>query len=100
MEYSAICQRKQAQFWERIPPEWRLSPAQIPSGMHSPAESVTNTRYDRVNVMDIPRSCGILSPKEIDITEKWDIRGLLSQIHTQKLTTIEVTEAFCKVCPS
>ncbi|KAL4787446.1 fatty-acid amide hydrolase [Aspergillus varians] len=96
MEYHGTAQRKQAQLWERIPQEWRLSPSLIPPGMHSPAESVTNVQYDRVNVMDIPRSCGLLSSKEIGITENWDIRGLLSQIHSQALTAKEVVEAFCK----
>jgi hypothetical protein len=98
MEYSAIAQRKQAQLWERIPQGWRLSPSQIPPGMHSPAESVNNVQYDRVNVLEIPRSCGLLSAKELEITESWDVKGLLGQIHSQKLTSKEVIEAFCKVC--
>jgi hypothetical protein len=98
MEYSAIAQRKQTQLWERIPQEWRLSPSQIPLGMHSPAESVTNVQYDRVNVLGIPRSCGLLSEKELNITENWDVQGLLGQLHSQKLTSKEVIGAFCKVC--
>jgi hypothetical protein len=97
MEYSSIAQRKQAQLWERIPQQWRLSPSQIPPGMHSPADSVTNVQYDRVNVIDIPHSCGLLSSKQIEITENWDIKGLLGQIHSQRLTAREVIEAFCKV---
>ncbi|KAL2863742.1 putative general amidase [Aspergillus lucknowensis] len=96
MEYSAIAQRKQSQLWERIPPQWRLSPSQIPPGMHSPAESVANVQYDRVNVLDIPRSCGLLSAKELEITENWDVTGLLSQIHGLKLSAKEVVQAFCK----
>ncbi|KAL5334902.1 amidase signature domain-containing protein [Aspergillus crustosus] len=96
MEYLAIAQRKQAQLWERIPQQWRLSPSQIPSGMHSPADSVTNVQYGRVNVLDIPRSCGLLSPKQIHITENYDINDLLDQVHRQRLTAREVIEAFCK----
>ncbi|KAL4880135.1 amidase signature domain-containing protein [Aspergillus karnatakaensis] len=96
MEYSSIAQRKQVQLWGRIPEQWRLSPSQIPPGMHSPSDSVTNVQYDRVNVLDIPRSCGLLSPKQIEITESCDIRDLLGQIHSQKLTAKEVIEAFCK----
>lgn len=97
MKYSEIAERKQAQLWERIPQEWRLSPSHIPAGMHSPAESVANVQYDRVNVMDIPRSCGLLSARQIEITENWDIKGLLNQIHSQNFTAKEVIEAFCKV---
>ncbi|KAL2799689.1 amidase signature domain-containing protein [Aspergillus keveii] len=96
MEYSATAQRKQTQLWERIPQEWRLSPSQIPPGMHSPAESVNNVQYDRVNVLGIPRSCGLLSAKELEITESWGVKGLLGQIHSQKLTSEEVIGAFCK----
>lgn len=97
MKYPEIAERKQAQLWERIPQEWRLSPSLVPAGMHSPAESVANVQYDRVNVMDVPRSCGLLSARQIEITENWDIKGLLGQIHSQKLTAKEVIEAFCKV---
>ncbi|OJJ62898.1 hypothetical protein ASPSYDRAFT_674213 [Aspergillus sydowii CBS 593.65] len=96
MKYPEIAERKQAQLWERIPQEWRLSPSLVPAGMHSPAESVANVQYDRVNVMDVPRSCGLLSARQIEITENWDIKGLLGQIHSQKLTAKEVIEAFCK----
>ncbi|KAL3444749.1 amidase signature domain-containing protein [Aspergillus insuetus] len=96
MEYSAIAQRKQSQLWERIPQGWRLSPSQISPGMYSPAESVNNVQYDRVNVLGIPRSCGLLSAEELEITENWDVKGLLGQIHSQKLTSKEVIEAFCK----
>ncbi|KAL4934328.1 putative general amidase [Aspergillus undulatus] len=96
MEYSSIAEQKQNQLWERIPQQWRLSPSQIPAGMHSPAESVTNVQYDRVNVLDIPRSCGLLSSKELEITQNWDIKGLLSQIHSKRVTAKEVIEAFCK----
>ncbi|KAI9368106.1 amidase signature domain-containing protein [Aspergillus egyptiacus] len=96
MEYSTIAERKQSQLLERIPSQWRLSASLIPPGMHSAAESVNNVQYDRISVMDIPASCGLLSSKEIGITENWDIRGLLGQIHTQRLTAKEVVQAFCK----
>ncbi|KAL4954262.1 amidase signature domain-containing protein [Aspergillus filifer] len=96
MEYSKIAEQKQAQLWERIPQQWRLSSDLIPAGMHSPADSVTNVQYDRVNVMDIPQTCGLLSPAELEITEKWDVKGLLGQIHSKRLTAKEVVQAFCK----
>lgn len=98
MEYSFVAEQKQAQLWERIPQQWRLSSDLIPAGMHSPADSVTNIQYDKINVMDIPRTCGLLSPTELEITEKLDVKGLLCQIHSKRLTAKEVVEAFCKVC--
>ncbi|PKY08623.1 fatty-acid amide hydrolase [Aspergillus campestris IBT 28561] len=95
--YQQIAQRKQAHLAAQIPPEWRLSPAHIPAGMLSPAESVTDVQsYGRVNVMDVPRTCGLLSSHELDITEKYDIRGLMGEIAGGKLTCEEVVGAFCK----
>lgn len=68
-----------------IPSEWR-----IPS-------------TDALSVLDIPRTCGILSPKEIEITET-DGTILVQKMIKGEL---EVTEAFWKraaigqqlVCP-
>lgn len=66
--------------------------------MLSPEESITNTsQYESVNVLDIPRRCGLLSPRQLDITEKWDINGLLEEMRSGRLTVKEVCESFCKV---
>lgn len=101
MAYAAISQRKLAETDAKIPSEWRLSESQIPPGMLSPAESITNVKqYGRVNVMDIPRTCGLLSARELEITEQYDVRGLLRAMTDKRLTAEEVTTAFCKVrCP-
>ena len=98
MEYQQIAQRKQAHLAAQIPPEWRLSPAHIPAGMLSPAESVTDVQsYGRVSVMDVPRTCGLLSQRELAITEQYDIQGLVGEMAGGKLTCEEVVGAFCKV---
>lgn len=97
--YVAIAQRKQTELAAKIPSEWRLRADLIPEGMLSPAESITEgpKQYGRVNVMEIPRTCGILTSKELDITEKYDVRGLVSAMVDGKLKSEEVTRAFCKV---
>lgn len=102
MAYTTVSQRKLAELDAKIPAEWRLSASQIPPGMLSPAESITNVKqYGRVNVMDIPRTCGLLSARELQITEDYDVRGLLRAMADNHLTAEEVTTAFCKVrCPS
>ncbi|KAE8379943.1 amidase signature domain-containing protein [Aspergillus bertholletiae] len=95
--YPAIAQRKQAHLEAQIPAEWRLSAAQIPSGMLSLEDSITNAKlYQRVNVMNIPRTCGLLTSTELEITENWDIRGLLRAIAEKRYTTEDVVGAFCK----
>jgi hypothetical protein len=99
MAYATISQRKLAELDAKIPSEWRLSDSQIPPGMLSPAESITNVKqYGRVNVMDIPRTCGLLSARELEITENYDVRELLRAMADKRLTAEEVTTAFCKVC--
>lgn len=97
--YVAIAQRKQAQLAAAIPAEWRLPAHLVPEGMLSPAESITEgpSRYGRVNVMEIPRTCGILTSKELEITEKYDVRGLVSAMTEGRLTSEEVVRGFCKV---
>lgn len=66
--------------------------------MLSPAESITNVKqYQRVNVMDVPRKCGLLTRRDLEITENWNVRDLLSQIADGKLSAEEVVTGFCKV---
>lgn len=95
--YKSIVGKKQAQLDARIPAEWRLPAKWIPAGMLTPEESVTNTtQYEAVNVMDVPKQCGLLSTKQLEITEKWDVKGLLGELAGGRLTAVEVCEAFCK----
>lgn len=71
----------------------------VPAGMLSLADSNFKPKeYQRINVMQIPRTCGLLSSKEIEITEKWDVQGLVHQMSSVKLSAEEVVGAFCKVC--
>ncbi|KAF7174446.1 hypothetical protein CNMCM5623_007242 [Aspergillus felis] len=97
MAYADFSKSKLAELDAKIPSEWRLSESQIPPGMLSPAESITNVKeYGRVNVMDIPRTCGLLSERELEITEQYDVRELLRSMADKRLTAEEVTVAFCK----
>ncbi|PGH28252.1 hypothetical protein AJ80_00143 [Polytolypa hystricis UAMH7299] len=95
--YKAIARKKRAQLISRIPQEWRLDNKWIPGGMLSAEESITNIEaYEAVNVMDVPRKCGLLSSKQLQITEDWDVKGLLGEIANGRLGAKEVCEAFCK----
>lgn len=69
-------------FAKKVPSELRLSPEFF---INSP-----------VNVSKVPAACGILSPSELDITEHYDTVGLAEAIAAGKLTSLEVTTAFCK----
>ena len=97
--YVAIAERKQAELNAAIPTEWRLPAHVIPAGMLSIAESITKgpKQYSRVNVMGIPRTCGLLSSKELEITEKYDVRRLVAMMTEGKFKAEEVVRGFCKV---
>lgn len=71
---------KRRRLTESIPAEWLLK--------DPPDESV-------LNVTDIPKSCGLLSTKEIEITEK-SVVELLSLLANGTLSSVDVTTAFYK----
>lgn len=100
--YISIATRKWEQVSNLIPAEWRLDGKYIPRGMRlSPLESVHQLdvfehEYE-TNLLDVPRECGILSAKEVSITERYDVKGLLKEIAEKRWSAEEVTLAFCKV---
>lgn len=73
--------KKDEQF-ARIPHEWRLTSLPTP---------------DVTSFVGIPRTCGLLSKEELDITENYDATALAAAIRSRKLTCVDVTRAFCKV---
>jgi amidase len=60
-----------------IPAEWRIT---VPKGL---------------NVTDVPRTCGLLSASELEITETPAV-DLLAKLASGELTSVQVTTAFCK----
>ncbi|PLN86170.1 amidase [Aspergillus taichungensis] len=80
-------QAKQAAAAAKIPAEWRL-PEKLLQDLQQqgPAASVLN----------IPRECGLLTQRELDITETVDATALLARLASRELTSSEVTVAFCK----
>lgn len=100
--YISISTRKWEQVSKLIPAEWRLDGRYIPRAMHlSPLESVHQLdafehEYE-TNLFEVPRKCGILSAKEVNITEGYDVKGLLREIAEKRLSAEEVALAFCKV---
>lgn len=98
--YKEIARRKQAQLESKIPQSWRLPAQWIPADTRSVEESITNTRsYDRSDLTDIPRQCGLFTARELEITEAWDVKGMLAEIANGKLSCKDVCRAFCKVRP-
>lgn len=77
---SLCAARKQKQI-DSIPKEWIIQ--LLPPG---------TTR----NVLDVPYTCGLLSAKEIQITDTIDIQLLLTKLKTAEWSSVEVTTAFYK----
>ncbi|KAB8276491.1 amidase signature domain-containing protein [Aspergillus minisclerotigenes] len=75
---------KQAEAAAKIPKEWRV-PASILENLDNEQE-----------VLTIPQRCGILTPKELEITETVDATALRDKLTARELTAVEVTTAFCK----
>jgi amidase len=46
--------------------------------------------------MEIPSTCGILTPTELELTEKYDATDLVQLMTSGKLKSYDVTLAFCK----
>lgn len=69
-----------------IPPEWIL-----PSTVLERVRTAQN-----INVLDIPRTCGLLTPEQIAITESYNAHELLELLAAGTLTSVQVTAAFSK----
>lgn len=83
--WQSIAQRKQAHLAASIPEEWRLK---------------SKPGANRSNVLDVPRECGLLSDRELGITEKCDATDLVREMAAGRLKSEDVVRAFCKVCVS
>ncbi|RHZ54891.1 putative general amidase [Aspergillus thermomutatus] len=84
VDWQQKAQFKQSEAASKIPPEWRLS------------SDILNAISNESNILDIPTKCGILSDRELDITENYDATDLLQKLASKELSAVEVTTAFCK----
>lgn len=65
----------------------------VPYDLRLPAHLISNPPVD---VSTVPATCGLLTAKEIEITENHDAFGLAEAIAAKKLTAVEVARAFSK----
>lgn len=78
--WQELAANKKQEQEQSIPKEWRIQ---------LPPES-------QLNVLDVPTTCGLLTPKELEITGYKDVTVLLDKLATGQLSAVEVTTAFCK----
>ncbi|KAJ0362115.1 hypothetical protein COL154_006425 [Colletotrichum chrysophilum] len=84
MEWEVIASRHREKQQASIPQEWVLSDQKLQElrGAGTPKEG-------QLNALDVARN-------ELEITESYSAKELLGKIHAGKLTSEEVTVAFCK----
>lgn len=100
---ASVAQQEQQPSWQtKVAEKQKQSLAAIPQAWHLP-ESITKAlaypleeKPNHLMELDIPRKSGILSDKELDITEQNTVAQLLAKLASGQLTSVEVTTAFCK----
>lgn len=90
-DWEARAAVKQSQCEGLIPSAWKL-PSTLVQGLAHPLEKSKTNLIE----LDIPRRSGILTEKELRITEVYDVWHLLKALASGELSSLEVTVAFCK----
>ena len=85
-DWRDLVAQKRAEVAKALPQEWQL-PSSILDSISASAD---------IGVLDIPAKCGLLSEKELDITENHDAVDLIAKMGAKELSSFEVTQAFCK----
>ena len=79
-DWQTLCAERKKQQLESIPKEWTIQ---------LPPES-------QGTVMDIPEMCGLLTERELEITDTIDVDVLLGKLALGQWSSVEVTTAFYK----
>ncbi|EKG17739.1 Amidase [Macrophomina phaseolina MS6] len=84
--------------WQRLAAgKRRANLAKIPQEWHLPRSVLENIHEGSdISVLNVPRTCGLLTAEEFHITEDYDATGLLEQLSQGSLKAYDVVTAFCK----
>jgi amidase len=85
-DWKDLVAQKRADVAKALPSEWRL-PSSILDTINASSD---------ISVLDVPAQCGLMTQKELDITEKHDAVDLIAKMASKELSCFEVTTAFCK----
>lgn len=85
-DWQTLASRKRAALYDKIPPSWRL-----PSSTTAQFSATTST-----SVLHIPRTSGILTPRDLDLTDNYTASSLVAMMLAKEASSYEVTLAFCK----
>jgi amidase len=85
-DWQELAKSKRLSVFSKIPKDWLLPPSQ----------TAQYTETSTLSVLSVPRTCGILTEKELDITENYDATALVEMMAKGELKSVEVVTAFCK----
>ncbi|KAF2710987.1 amidase [Pleomassaria siparia CBS 279.74] len=85
-DWQTLALKKRSTLSSQIPPEWLL-----PTTLLS-----TLTPTSTKSLLSVPSTSGILTAREIDLTENHDATSLVAMMLKKVATSYEVTLAFCK----
>lgn len=82
-DWETIASNKRASVAALIPPKWLVAKENLPT-------------EDRLDVTSFPSESGVLTEKEVEITESLSATELVDKIAKGVYSSVEVTTAFCK----
>ncbi|KAF1830095.1 amidase [Decorospora gaudefroyi] len=85
-DWRTLAESKRSSVFAKIPKEWLLPSSQ----------TARYTETSSLSVLDVPRTCGILTETELEITENYDATDLVNLMAEGKLKSVRVVTAFCK----
>jgi amidase len=85
-DWQELAKSKRESVAAKIPKDWLL-----PSDL-----TAKFTEASTLSVLDVPRTCDLLSEDQLRITEDYDATDLISLMTSRKLTSLDVVTAFCK----
>jgi amidase len=85
-DWQQLAKSKRDSVFANIPKDWLL-----PTSLTS-----QYTETSTISVLDVPRTCGLMTEEELAITEDHDATDLVHLMSTGELKSIDVTTAFCK----
>jgi amidase len=85
-DWQAVAKSKKDSVAAKIPKDWLL-PASLTAQF---------TETSTLNVLDVPQTCGLLTPAELSITQDHDATALVHLMTSGALSSLAVVTAFCK----
>lgn len=89
--WDSLAAQKRRECAAKIPEHWRV-PVSILQSSDKPLEENRNNLLE----LEIVRRCGIMTERELRITESFTVKELLEALASGKLTSLEVTIAYSK----